>query len=125
MSNPAFDQFTAVLGAMKAAADSGGERLVNDLAKASLRYEQSFATFALIEKRTAMGQLDREEAFGQIKAADLSRRTAHEALISQMNAVNRYLIRKPGTMFPRGILESTDRNVIGAWGRQVAQGLQR
>lgn len=131
----AFERYKQIVDLLSEAEDKQGLTLVQELIEKCVNYVNKVVAMQKIrELRTHRAGAARDN-IEETSPLDKARRLSHEALISQLRIVNRYLFQnyEAGTEVPIGgiyslepmtLAENTlDRNAIGDWSFHLANAL--
>ena len=133
-SEEAFERYKLVVDALIKIKDKRGIKLIDELIRLAIRYIEIVNTAEIVGKLQKW-RMEEQEFKEKISNLDNLRRRAHDALISQLKIVNRYLFlnkKLKNKILPGGIysldpntLKHIDRIAVGDWVGYLTESLAR
>ena len=130
-SEKAFERYKQIVNLLKSIKNKKGLALVQELIEKCANYIKITNEMGVFIKVHQSREQDVEKYREQYRNIDQRKRLTHEALISQLNIVNRYLFRNkeelgeipPGGIFSRDPITITNRNAVGDWAKDLIDAL--
>ena len=126
----AYAAYEKVINVQKEKEDSRGLRLVEELVHKIAEYSKIVAQQSTLKVRNAAGQLE-DNRLQELQQLDQLRSIVHNALISQLHIVTRYLTKNYRSELPLAGIYSfdistiKDRQKVGEWALLLADALFR
>ena len=127
----AYERFSEVKETLEFAEDERGLKLLNELVNKVTEYIRSVTRMELIKAQ--MFRLNDEQLGETLMQRDYNRKMSHEAVISQLTAMNRFLFRnyEAGEEIPYGgvfslnpqLLSPMNRKAVADWAGYLVMGL--
>ncbi len=133
-SEKAFERYKEIIGFLNAEEDKQGIKLVDELIKKALNYLNNLSRIRTLETIEVFRRdLDRQSYNAELENLDRVRKISHDALISQVKIVNRYLFKNYKKDTPIGGIYSANpenlanenRTAIADWVKHLVDGLYR
>ncbi len=129
-SEKALERYKLIVDLLTEINDKRGLSLVKELAEKCITYINLITSMELNIKILRFREASREEYQASITNMDKNKRLAHNALISQLTIVNRYLFKHEnlkgkipvGGIFSLDSNRITDRRVVGDWAFYLVEG---
>ncbi len=135
-SKEAFDRYELILDFLNSKSDEKALRLIDELINKAARYIDIVNNYERIMQLQKFRAQYEEKITEEFKRLDDIRKIAHNALISQLKIVNRYLFKNYGkAILPGGIYslkpetlvleDSKSRDFIAYWAGYIVEALYR
>jgi len=131
-STEAFERYELILNLLKNARDKMGLKLLTELINKALNYIETVARVERVMAIQKFRAQDEDEYKSEFTRLDQIRHIQHNALIDQLNIVNRYLFRSGlKDSLPFGGIYSLDpstienRTIVADWAYYLIEALYR